>query len=191
VKRFTIRALLLAIGAFAAACSSPRIPACPGEPIGTLHLTADLRAGEGGCYFAVRDDASEKTNVNKLGLKVKFDFTATVATSDTGQTLLCLQRPEASPLTGTLEGDHLSVAGPSSAFAFVSVCACQMTLAETLEGTLTRNPDGSFSFAGTLRDALAVYGGADPAICEPTPIPSTGPQCGVPCELRWTVTQTR
>jgi hypothetical protein len=145
-----------------------------------------LRAGEGGCYFAATED-----NATRAGVNVTFDFSATVATSSTGQALLCLQRPEASPLTGTLEGDHLIVAGPSSAAAFISVCNCPMALAETLDGTLTHDSGGSFSFAGTLRDVLAVDAGVDPAACEPTPTPITGPQCGVPCELHWTVTTAR
>lgn len=180
------RALLVTAGILMGSCSSSRIPACPGDPIVTLPFHAELRAGEGGCVFGATVAAAESA-----GLRTSFDFTGIVATSSTGDALLCLERPEASPLRGTLAGDHLAVAGPGAA-AFVNACTCGIGVAETLDGSLGTAPDGRTTFSGTLRDVLSVNEGVDPATCEPAPTAtSPGPRCGVPCELHWTVTAAR
>ena len=41
------------------------------------------------------------------------DFTGTITTGDQDAALLCLDRAEAAPLRGTLQGDVLTVAGPT------------------------------------------------------------------------------
>ncbi len=185
----TARAIvLLAAVAQCSGCTSSAAPICAGEPVLSETFHAELRPGEGGCAFAATTDVAAAN-----GLLTKIDFSAVVATIADGSALLCLQRPDATPLHGTLVGDVLSVQGailPAS--ITTQACACALDVVETLTGTFTRYADGSASFFGDLASALTVRAGVDPATCEPTPTSSApGPSCGAPCQLHWTVTAVR
>ncbi len=183
------RALVtLAAVAQCSGCTSSSAPICAGEPVLSDTFHAELRAGEGGCLFAATTDAAAAN-----GLLTKFDFSAVVATTSDGSALLCLQRPEATPLQGTLVANVLTVQGASlPASITTQACACALDVVETLTGTFTQYADGSASFFGDLASALTVREGVDPATCEPTPTSSApGPSCGAPCQLHWTVTAIR
>ena len=159
--------------AVALACSAPRPPPCPGEPVALLHFQG-TRVGGDSCP--------------SIGAAT-LSFAGTLAwDGDTGA-LLCPEQAEAQPLRGTRLGDHVVVSSPATA-ANAPSCTCAVDVTETLEGDLLQ-PDGGVSFTGELRNAMAAAPGADPASCEPASSPSTSPACGVPCEIRWQVSGAR
>ncbi len=165
------RAALVAAGlAAVTACSSPRPSACEGEPVGTFRFHADF-VPDGGCPFAA-------PSVD--------DFTGTVAFGSGTTALLCLDRPEAEPLRGTHDGDHVTVSTPDAG-ANVSSCACDVQLSETVDGHVLRADGGSAAgFSGELRDD---FWAADAgATCERDAGAGAPPGCGVPCQLLWRLT---
>lgn len=187
VRTGALLALVIAAGPISVACSSSPIPTCEGEPVLGTSFHATLRVGEGGCHFAA-DQGTASAN----GLETAFDFSAIVSRKGDGTALLCLQRAEAKPLSGTFTGDVLAVQGETvPAFVPAQACKCPLQLLETLNGSFTHRVDGSVDFAGELVNVMSAQAGVDPATCEPAPTDSSGPKCGVPCELHWTVTGAR
>lgn len=158
------------------ACTSPRPVACPGDALATLHLHGELVAAEAGtCPFQPA-----------AGTGFAPDFTATIADTGGGTAALCVDRLEAQPLGGTLQGDHVIV-GTNAAPAAVAQCACSLQVDEALEGDLVRVDGRIAGFTGELRDTFSAPAGVDPASCE-RPSTDGAPTCGVTCALRWQVT---
>ena len=156
------------LGATVLACSSPRPASCPGDRVGTFHLHGDV-VPDAGCPFA----------------SGPVDLTATISYGSGATALLCIEVPDAEPLQGTRDGDHVTVTSPDAG-ANVPSCGCPVQVSETVEGDVARDDGGSaVAFSGELRnDVWAADGGAG---CERDAGP---PTCGVPCELRWSLTTT-
>lgn len=160
-----------AVAVAAAGCSSSRVPPCPGEPVVVLHFAGTRVSGD---------------TCGSIGAAT-VSFTATLSwDGDTGA-LLCPEQPEAQPLRGTRQANHVVVSAPATA-ARAPACACAVDVAETLEGDLLQ-ADGAASFTGTLRDDLAAPPGVDPATCQPAASSSGAAPatCGVPCQIQWQV----
>lgn len=164
------RALATAGLAALVACSSPRSSPCEGEPVGTFRLHA-VYVADGGCPFAAPSIS---------------DFGATLAFGSGTTASLCLDRPEAEPLRGTHDGDHVTVSTPDAG-ANVSSCACDVQLSESVDGGVIRTDGGAVSgFSGELRDD---FWGTDGGVgCERDAGPGATPTCGVPCQIRWQLT---
>jgi hypothetical protein len=171
--RWTRPPTLLLAGALAAlaGCTSPASPApCPGDAVATLRFKPIADPDGGSC--AGWPDAGD------AGV-----FTGTIANGSSGHAYLCLDRAEATPLAGTLVGDHLAVAG-SSVEITLDACACPLFDTQQLEGDVLRDADGGvIGFDGGLSDVLAPVDGGT-AGCER----DGGTGCGVPCAARWSIT---
>jgi hypothetical protein len=158
--------------AAAAGCDSPRPATCGGQRVGTFRFRGDVASGDAGCPFA-----------SDAGLA----FTATVAFESDTSALLCIDSPDAEPLRGTHDGDHITVSSPDAG-ANVASCTCGVLVAESVEGDVVRGDGGNpAGFTGELRNVVSP---ADVgASCEPDAGASgAAPRCGVPCELRWQLT---
>ncbi len=175
MRRVPVPAAIAAL-ALLVACDGPRPPACPGDAVATLRFSGQPAPPSSGdaCPFAGDGGVT---------------FTATVAFSGESA-VLCPARPEAQPLGGAHDGDHVIVGAPATS-AYVSSCACALDVTEVLEGDVVRSGGMAVGFTGQLRDVIAPTGGGG-ASCEPDGgIPDAGPRCGVPCQLTWQVTATR
>lgn len=163
------RAFAALAAILAAGCEGPHATPCEGEVAGTFSFQAVPQDG-GSCPFGAGPTS----------------FRGTVSYLADGGALLCIDRPEAAPLSGAHTGDHVTVAS-GKATANVSACACATTVTETVDGDLVRADGGAVSFQGTLRDQVdpVADGGA---ACEPDGGSAAAARCGVPCDLRWTLT---
>ena len=169
--RGALAATLLAAALLA--CDSPRPQSCAGDRVGTFHLRGDVVVvPDAGCPFA----------------SPPVDFTATLAFGSETSARLCVERPDAEPLLGTHDGDHVSLSSDAGA-ANVPSCACAVTVTESVVGDVLRDDGGAaIGFAGELTDRM------DPtdagASCERDAGPGALPQCGVPCAVRWQLTKS-
>ncbi len=176
------RPAALAAALLSLACQTRAPASCPGTPLATFRFLAVplAPAVAGDCPAGASDPIS---------------FTATLSTESGGGALLCVQRPEASPLRGSLVGQALSVVGPPvAAPGGLSGCSCPVQVTETVEGDLVAGGEGDGSdagmvgFQGELRNALAAAstGGS----CAADGGAGGGP-CALPCLSRWALTGTR
>jgi len=167
--------LTAALGlAAAGGCEAARTRICEGDPVGsTLTFHGEPVPDDAGCPFA--PDAG-------------ITFTGTVTFGSGTSALLCIDRNDAQPLRGTHDGDHLVVSSDAGAANVGSGCACDVLVAESVEGDLVRGDGGSAAgFTGELRNALSPADAG--ASCEPDAgTPGAPPRCGVPCNLRWQLT---
>jgi hypothetical protein len=159
------------------ACDAPRATSCPGERVGSFSFRAEPRVSDpaaagAGCAFTPDGGLT---------------FNATISYLGETEAVLCVDRPEATPLRGTRSGSHISVGSPQQP-ATIAACSCAVEVTESVEGDVA--PDGeAVAFTGELRNVLATGAGTDPASCEAGS--DGGLRCGVPCELRWQLTAVR
>jgi hypothetical protein len=174
-RRGCRRTPLLLAGALAAltGCTSPARPGpCPGEAVATLRFQPKPIENPDGGSCAGWPDAGD------AGV-----FTGTIAAGSSGQAYLCVDRAEATPLSGTLVGDHLAVVG-SQVEITLDACACPLFDTQQLEGDVLRGADGGvIGFDGGLSDVLAPVDGGTTG-CER----DGGTGCGVTCVARWSIT---
>lgn len=148
---------------------------CPGQAVATFKFHGDPEAVPGSCPFSA----------------AALDFTGTISSSGEGTALLCLDRAEAAPLTGSNSGDHVAVTNPTPPTAgaqTIAACACAVTVSETIDGDFVRADGGVTGFDGHLRASIGLGSGATAASCERTP---AAPSCGVPCVQSWHLTASR
>jgi hypothetical protein len=158
------------------ACDPTRATSCPGERVGSFSFRAEPRVvepGTGAAPCAFTPDGG-------------LTFSATVSYPSETEAVLCMDRPEATPLRGSRSGSHISVASPKVP-ATVAECSCAVEVTESVEGDVST--DGDVAFTGELRNVLATSPGTDPTSCEAGA--DGGPRCGAPCELRWQLTAVR
>ena len=166
-------ALALVLAAALAGCETrSQLAPCPGAAVVTLTFGGQL-AADGG----LAPDGGSCASVTDAGLA----FTGTIAYGPSSTAFLCLDRPEASPLAGALDGGHLTLTAPAVAVT-TDACGCPLVLTEQLEGDVLPG-DGGFS--GQLSDAFTTPDGGT-AGCEK----DGGATCGVPCTAYWQVTGT-
>jgi len=160
--RSRLAVAVLAAAMLAGACA-PDAPRCPGQSEGTFLLratraTAACSAGEpAGGYDTLYPP--------------QLDFTATVTFASEGSgAAVCTTRPGAEPLTGTHQGDLVSVTLRTSG-AVLGACGatCGVSVTQELTGTLVRGPTSgdATGFTGTLTDRAEVAGGGACAPCTP------------------------
>ena len=126
--RWSLTLFGIALAAVAGCDATPHALPCPGQAVGTFkfHGTLPDAGTDGGCPFS----------------PATLDFSGTIAQVDPGKVLLCLDRVEAAPLTGSNEGDHVTVNNPTPPPAgaqTIAACGCAVTVSETIDGNLVRS----------------------------------------------------
>jgi hypothetical protein len=172
--RCLVPALLL-LPLLAAGCSqSPESYPCPGALVATF------------AFSGIRTQVSCTGGAPTAGANSLYpepvSFTGIIAASSSGATAaLCVARPRAEPLVGTLAADQLDVALDTRG-ALLSGCntRCAVTVHQQVTGTLQRDPGGTPSgFTGTLVDQATLDATVDGADCTP---------CTTPCTATYTLT---
>ena len=156
---------LVALGA----CTQAAVAPGPGEPVATLRFSLGEPEAGNGCPSSAD------------GRPGSVVFAGTLAYAADGAALLCLDRPEAEPLRGTHDGDHVVLAAPPIAAA-AGDCTCSPLVVESLEGDLLPRDGGPPGFEGTLQDVFTAGDGGPSCSTDPA---ST---CRIPCTQRWRVT---
>jgi hypothetical protein len=171
---------LIGVGAAAmmisGACDAPRATVCPGERVASLSFRAeptvvDPATGGAPCAFALDAGVSFGGTVSYLGET---------------EALLCLDRPEATPLSGSRIGNRITVTAPKVPTTLPQCGTCALLVTESIEGDVAPETE-AVGFDGGLRNVLELASGTDPASCGG----DGGAQCGAPCELRWTLIGSR
>ena len=165
--RHRLRPLALALASLAAlavACAEDP-PRCPGRAEGAFQLVAtrtDVSCAAGApATTGGLDDLYPAT----------FTFAATVAFAAEGTgAAVCTLRRLSAPLTGTHQGDLVTVALETGG-AVLTACsaACAVTVRQELAGTLARDPGTGLAtgFTGTLVELATAAGGVDCGPCTP------------------------
>jgi len=168
LRRLTPALFLLPF--FAAGCNaSPETYPCPGTPVATFAFggTRAQMSCAGGAPAA---------GANAIYPDQITTFTGTIsAASSSATAALCVARPGAEPLVGTLLADTLDVALDSRG-ALLAGCnaRCAVTIHQQVTGTLLRQPDGTPSgFTGTLVDQATLDTTVAGADCTPCTTPCT------------------
>jgi hypothetical protein len=180
-RRSAVAVAAAAVAALASCGSSLRPPACPSSAVATLNFTGTLEQGTN-CPAVLNA-------LNSYAPDGGISFTATVAYGTSSDAYLCVQKNEATPITGQRTGDHLTLDGGAVA-ATLDGCGCPLTVTETLVGDVLRGDGGAVvGFAGELSDTIAPAEGATG--CElDGGATDGGVTCGATCTASWQVTAT-
>jgi hypothetical protein len=154
--------LLLALPALAAGCAEDQ-PRCPGRAEGAFQLLATRTA--------VACAAGAPATANGLDdlYPPAFTFGVTISfTGDGAGAALCTLRRTSEPLTGTHQGDQVTVSLETGG-AVLSACAatCAVTVRQEITGALARDLGTGLAtgFEGTLVDTATAAAGVDCAPC--------------------------
>jgi hypothetical protein len=157
-------ALALALAVLGAGCTEDP-PRCPGRSEGAFLLQATRTAVT--CASGAPATAQGLDDLYPRG------FTATVTVSfaaDGAGAAICTLRRTSEPLTGTRQGDQVSVALETGG-AVLEACAatCAVTMRQEITGTLARDAGSGLAtgFSGTLVDTATAAAGVDCAPCTP------------------------
>ena len=160
----------LALAALAAGCTEDP-PRCPGLVEGTFLVQATRTA----VACAAGAPATSGGLDDLYPPAFTFDATVAFAAEGTGAAI-CTLRRLAAPLTGTHQGDDLSVALEAGG-AILTACSatCAVTVRQELTGTLARDPGSGAATGldGVLVDRATAAAGVD---CGP---------CTAPCQATY------
>ncbi len=166
---------LLLLPLLAAGCKeTPESFPCPGTPVATF------------AFNGTRTEVSCKDGAPAAGTNSVYpatvSFTGTIShLTSGGSAALCVARPRAEPLIGTLVSDALDVALDTRGALF-GECdpRCAVTVRQQVNGTLQRDPGGvAVGFTGTLLDTATLDITVPGAFCN---------QCVTPCHASYALT---
>jgi len=157
-------ALALSLAALGPGCSEDP-PRCPGRAEGAFLLQATRTA-----VTCAAGAPATARGLDDL-YPPDFTFTVTVSFTDDGAgAAMCTLRRSSEPLTGTRQGDQVSVALETGG-AVLGACAatCAVTMRQAISGTLARDAGSgrATGFSGTLVDTATAAAGVDCTPCTP------------------------
>jgi hypothetical protein len=167
--------LALAVASILIAGCEKQPKTCPGMVVAQFLLQGTITAGTK-CDLASKDIPAQTISVPAT---LALDPASSAAT-------LCLEHPDAAPLSGLNEGGTVTVHGSAYRNGF-SGCAkaCTAQVDESVVLNLTQDANGKVTaIGGTLKDSLSV-----PLGCPKTPEGSQ--QCSFPCDVEYSISKVQ